>query len=137
MSFDVLTDLNYLAVLVAAVAYFAIGAVWYTALFGKAWMTAAGVTEEQARTPRPMVFVGTFMAYLLAALTLAAIARSTGATSLGHGIVLGLFVGVGVVAAMMWVGDAYERRPANLFLINGGNALLGFLVMSVIVTIWD
>lgn len=29
MSFDVLGDLNWIAVIIAAVAYFAIGAIWY------------------------------------------------------------------------------------------------------------
>ena len=48
MTFDVLGDLNWLAVLVAALAYFAIGALWYAPpLFGKAWMAAGGMTTRK------------------------------------------------------------------------------------------
>ena len=48
MSFDVLGDLNWLAVIVAAIAYFAIGALWYSPpVFGTAWMSAGGVSAEE------------------------------------------------------------------------------------------
>lgn len=43
MSFDLLGDLNWLAVLVAALAYFAVGALWYAPpVFGKTWAAAGG-----------------------------------------------------------------------------------------------
>ena len=45
-------SLNYLAILVAAVATFMLGSVWYTALFGKAWQKAHGVTEEDMKAYR-------------------------------------------------------------------------------------
>ena len=52
MTFDVLGDLNWLAVLVAALAYFAIGALWYAPpLFGKAWMAAGGMATPGSRAP--------------------------------------------------------------------------------------
>jgi hypothetical protein len=136
MSFDVLGEVNYLAAVVAAAAYFAIGAIWYAPpVLGKVWQKAVGLTEEQLG-PNPLVFVATFIAYFLMAVTLAAIARSTGATDFADGLVLGLFVGIGIVAAGIWIGGAYEQRM-NLAWINIGNGLLGILVMSVIVTVWD
>jgi hypothetical protein len=52
MSFDVLGDLNWLAVIVATVAYFALGAIWYApAVFGNLWMRR-GVSRSPSR-PRP------------------------------------------------------------------------------------
>ncbi len=43
MTFDVLGDLNWLAVLVAGVAFFALGGLWYSNLmFGKQWSLAVG-----------------------------------------------------------------------------------------------
>jgi len=39
MSFDVSSDVNYLAAIVAAIAWFALGAIWYMpAVMGRAWM---------------------------------------------------------------------------------------------------
>jgi len=136
MSFDVLSDVNYLAAVVAALVYFGIGAIWYAPpVLGKIWQQAVGLTQEQLR-PNPMIFVGTFIAYFLMAVTLAAIARSTGASDFADGLVLGLFVGIGIVAAGIWIGGAYEQRM-NLAWINMGNGLLGIVVMAVIVTVWD
>jgi hypothetical protein len=136
MTFDVLGDINYLAVIVAALAYFAWGAIWYAPpVMGKTWQKATGLTQEQLR-PNPMVFLGTYVAYFLMAVTLAAIARSTGASDFADGLVLGLFIGIGIVAAGIWVGGAYEQRM-NLAWINMVNGLIGIIIMAVIVTVWD
>lgn len=136
MSFDVLSEINYLAVIVAALAYFAWGAIWYSPpVMGKTWQKAVGLTQEQLR-PNPMVFIGTYIAYFLMALTLAAIARSTDASDFADGLVLGLFVGIGIVAAGIWVGGMYEQRM-NLAWLNIINGLIGTIIMALIVTIWD
>jgi hypothetical protein len=137
MTFDVLSEINYLAVVVAALAYFAWGAIWYAPrVMGNRWQKAVGLTQEQLR-PNPMVFVGTYIAYLLMAVTLAAIARSIpGATDFADGLVLGLFVGIGIVTAGIWVGGMYEQRM-NLAWLNIVNGLIGTIIMAVIVTIWD
>ena len=136
MSFDVLSEVNYLAVVVAALAFFAWGAIWYAPpVMGRVWQRHVGLTQEQLR-PNPMVFLGTYVAYFLMALTLAAIARSTGASDFGDGLILGLFVGIGIVAAGIWVGGMYEQRM-NLAWINMGNAVIGTIIMAVIVTVWD
>jgi hypothetical protein len=136
MSFDALGDVNYLAALVAALVFFAIGAIWYAPpVLGRVWQKAVGLSQDQLR-PNPMLFVGTFIAYFLMAVTLAAIARSTGASDFADGLVLGLFVGIGIVAAGIWVGGAYEQRM-NLAWLNMGNGVLGIVVMAVIVTVWD
>jgi len=44
---------------------------------------------------------------------------------------------VGVAATIVWVNTAYEQRPPALFWINALNAVLGFVAMAIIVTIWD
>ena len=56
MSFDTQNDLNWLAVIVAALAYFVIGALWYAPpVFGKAWMAAGGMTVEPGDGPGPAI----------------------------------------------------------------------------------
>ncbi|MDQ2933502.1 MAG: DUF1761 domain-containing protein [Chloroflexota bacterium] len=53
MSIDALGDLNWLAVIVGPVVYFAIGAVWSTPiLFGNTWQRAIG--WDETRRPPPM-----------------------------------------------------------------------------------
>ena len=92
-------DLNWLAILVAAVAFFALGASWYQPkVMGNKWMKAAGVDPSEA-SPNPWIFVGTLIAYFLMAMVLAVIAQGIGASSVGDGLVLGLFTGVVFVGA--------------------------------------
>jgi hypothetical protein len=137
MTFDALSEINYLAAAVAAVAYGALGSIWYaTPVFGKAWQTAVGLTDEQARSGQGMLIVQTLIGYFLAALTLAAIARTLGTTELMDGVVLGLFVGVGVVATGVWINNAYQRGATALLWINAVYGLIGYVIMAVIVTIW-
>jgi hypothetical protein len=70
-----LTRINYLAVAVAALAAFFIGAVWYTALFGKLWAIKHGYSPEQlqqmqARRPMPVFFAELIVCYFIAAMGL-------------------------------------------------------------------
>lgn len=47
---DHISTLNWLAVVVATLLAFAVGAVWYTpALFGKAWMKSIGLKESDTK----------------------------------------------------------------------------------------
>jgi hypothetical protein len=136
MTFDVLSEINYLAVVVAALAFFAWSAIYYAPpVTGRAWQKAAGLTQQQTR-PTPGIFVASYIAYFLMALTLAAIARATGSSDFADGLVLGLFVGVGIAAAGIWNGGLYEQR-LNLAWINIGNVVVGFIIVAVIVTVWD
>jgi hypothetical protein len=45
---------NYVAVFVAALAYWLLGAVWYGVLFGKQWMALENITPEQASSMNPV-----------------------------------------------------------------------------------
>lgn len=131
-----LNDLNWLAILVAAVAFFAVGALWYQPkVMGARWMKAAGVDPSKA-SPNPGIFVGTLIAYFLMAMVLAMIARGIGGSSFSNGLVLGLVTGVVFVGAQAWVNVTFEGRSMDLVLVNGGIGVFGHVIMGVIVTVW-
>jgi hypothetical protein len=140
MSFDVLGDVNYLAVLVATIAWFALGAIWYAQpVFGRMWMRSLGIQMPEGFRPNPMLFVGTFVAYFVTALSLAMLARATGSVTVGEGIVLGVVTGAGLALMLLAVGALYERKPEPgvWFGINGIFNLIAYLLVAVIVTVWD
>ena len=129
-------DLNWLAIVVAALVFFAVGAVWYQPkVMGSRWMKAIEVDPSKA-APNPWIFIGTFVAYLLMAMVLAMLAQGMGASSFGDGLVLGLYTGVVFVGAQAWVNASYEGRSMNLVLVNGGVGVIGHVLMAVIVTLW-
>lgn len=139
MSFDVLDDVNFLAAIVAAAAWFVAGAVWYSAL-GKVWASAGGIEmPAEGFRPNPVIFAGTFVAYLVTSIAMAMLARATGSDDLGDGVVLGVVTGIGFAMALIAVGTIYDRKPkpAAWFAVNGVFNLLAFMIVGAIVAAWD
>jgi hypothetical protein len=141
VSFDVLGQLNWLAVIVGAVIYFALGALWYSPmLFARPWQRSIGWDPE--RTPpemNPMTYVVPFIAYLVMAVAVGMIAAAAGSDTLGDGIVLGLVLGIGLSLMHTLVDAAFDPnkpQPWMWFAINGSYHALGLLIVAVIVSAW-
>lgn len=131
-----LTQINYWAVLVAAVASFIIGSLWYTSLlFGNAWMKETGMTEEKARQANMPLLLGTsFIINLIMALLLAAFVGPD--SNLAIGVFAGALAGTGWVALSTGIQYMFEQKSFKLFLINGGYQTVTFIVMGGIVGAW-
>lgn len=120
---------NYIAILVAAVAGFAFGAVWYMAL-GKPWMAAVGMTEQPK--PNPAVFLMTFVAQLIMAWMLAGALGHLGDVSIVAGLITAALIWVGFVATTLVVNHRFQGAKWSLTLIDGGHWLGVLLVMGVV-----
>jgi hypothetical protein len=126
------TGVNWVAVVVAAVANIIISAVWYLpAVFGKRWAALTG--REAGMNPNPMLYVVAIIGALVSAWVLDLIAKGVGAHDAQGGIAVGLFCWLGFQAANTAVGGAFEGRSWFLWAINAGNAALGFAVMGAII----
>ncbi len=139
MSFQILGDLNWLAVAVAAIAYFALGGIWYAPpVFGRAWIRSSGVEMPEGGRPGPGFYVVPFAVSLLATIATAMLARATGAETLADGLVLGLVLGVGFAVPLTALGAVFERKPdsGTWFGVTAGYHLVGLLIVAVIVSAW-
>jgi hypothetical protein len=130
-----LSTINWLAVLVAAVSTFLLGGLWYGPLFGRAWMAASGVTEEQARQGNmAKVFGVSFALQLIAALVLAMfVGPESDAT---FGLLAGLSVGLCWVGTAFGVVYLFEQRPLGHWAVNAGYHIVSYTLMGVIVGAW-
>jgi len=129
-------EVNYLAVIAAAVATFALGGLWYSpALFGKAWQREAGVTEEKMKSANmPLIFGLTFVLALIAAWVFALFLGPRPPMALGLGA--GFSAGLCWVAASLGINYLFERKSLKLWLINGGYHTLQFTIIGLILALW-
>ena len=119
--------MNYLAILVAAVAAFAWGAAYYMTL-SKQWQAAAGQIQPN-RSPAP--FIITFVAELVMAFVLSgAIGHlGPGQVSVKNGIISGVILWAGLVVTTIFVNNAYPGRKYMLSIIESIH-WLGVLVIQ-------
>lgn len=129
-------EVNYFAVVAAALAAFLIGGLWYGPLFGRAWQREAGVDEVQAKQGRhpAKVFGLAFVLSLIAAFVFALF--------LGPQPALPFAAGAGFAAGLFWVSAAFginylfAQRSLRLFLIDAGYNTLFFTAIGVVLGLW-
>jgi hypothetical protein len=124
---------NWLAVIVAAVASFAVGAGWYTVLANQ-WLAAIGKTKDQinSKDVSPYawsIVVQLIMAYFIALLTPAIF----GETNVVNGLLCGAHMWLGFVITSMIQGHRYEGAPWSRTVIDGGYLLAVLLVQGLII----
>lgn len=128
---------NYPAVVVAAIAYWVLGAVWYGVLFTKPWMALEHITFEQAQSVSHVVpFVVSFLLELLIAYSLAQLCIWRNANTVGRGASAGVLVWIGFVGPIVFMTYMFEMRPRLLFAINGFYPLAGLVLMGAILGAW-
>jgi len=128
-------EINYIAVVVAAVASFILGGLWYSPLlFAKAWQRESGVTEEQmAGANMGMIFGLTLVLSLIAAFVFALFLGPRPSMPLGLGA--GFSAGLCWVTASLGINYLFERKSLKLFLINGGYHTLQFTVIGLVLAL--
>jgi len=130
---------NYPAIVISAVAYWILGALWFAVLFGKPWMAFEHVTDEQIRNSgaSPLLpYVVSFLLNLVIAFVLAQLCLWRSATTAARGAALGVLLWVGFVGPITYTTYMYEMRPWQLFAINEFYPLVGLCLMGAILGAW-
>lgn len=129
-----LSTLNWLAIIVAGVAYFFLGALWYSPLLlGKLFIKYRGDIGEGGQ---PIEYLLTLVNGLVAAAVLAIIARLAGAATFIDGLGVGLLVAVGFVLTTNLTFTIFSGPHKMLWVIYSGYKLVGFGLMGVILALW-
>lgn len=129
-------EINYWAVLVAAASAFVIGGLWYAPpIFGKAWQSATGLSDEQLAKGKPAVIFGVgFLLSLVAALVFAMYLgprpAPVGATAAGFA------AGLCWVATSFGINYLFEHKSLKLFMINGGYHTVQFTIIGLVLGLW-
>lgn len=129
------TDLNWWAILVATLASFAVGWLWYGPLFGKAWVAALGKTEDEIQ-PTPTPFIIGFVTALVTCIAMAALIQALGIDTWLGGICIGLVAGIGFITMAMVSDGAFCGWSWTLVAIQAGYRTLYCVIMGLILAVW-
>ena len=137
-----LPHINYLAVLVAGIAVFLLGGLWYSPpVFAKRWTALQGKTMEQMKAESagsniPLMYVSAFVCGLIVSWMLAAFMSHMGRQSLMIGAHVGALAWLGFVAPTTYTTSLFSMRPKQLWLIDSLYWLVAFVVAGTIVGAW-
>ncbi|HKY87933.1 MAG TPA: DUF1761 domain-containing protein [Pseudorhodoplanes sp.] len=133
-----LANVNYLAVLVAAVAAWIVGGVWYTIL-SKPWMAAQGKTMEECKAEQAakgasafLPFVLVFISDLIMAVMLYGVMVHVGPFTIRSGLISGALIWFGFVVTAISANYAFQGRKPMLTVIDSGHWLTVLLVIGAI-----
>ena len=132
--------INVWAVLVATLAFWALGALWYSPLlFSKRWQKEVGFKEEDIKKANmALVFGGSFVLMLLMvwALNFVINSHKPEEVSLLRGLHYGAFTGLFFCMLTMGINYLYQRRSIVLWLIDGFYMILGLGIAGMILGAW-
>jgi len=135
---NALAEINLSAVVVAAMAYFVIGWVWYSPqVFGNAYL------KEMKLDPRKMkmnnmgvTFGTTFICGFLTAFVIKAFMVATYTESALLGTNIGVLLSLGILGTNAVSDALFENHSTQLFFIKIGYNIVGFMVMGAILGGW-
>jgi hypothetical protein len=129
---------NYLAVIVAAIAGVVINALWYSVILKrqvdalrKADPTIAG------RQPAPPMYGIAMLGQLLMAFVLAVLIKTAGISGLTAGLGLGAFAWLGLTLPPIAQVQTFGYRQMGFALVDASNWLIAAMVMGAILGAWQ
>lgn len=134
------SNINYLAVIVAAIAGFALGSLWYgTALFGKAWQKELGFTDEYLKEGNmAKIFGFAFLLMIVMSLGMSFLIRGHfgGEVDMLSGLKHGFYIGLVFVGASMGINMLFQRKSMKLWFIDAGYQILILCIMGAVIGAW-
>jgi hypothetical protein len=128
--------INWLAVIVGGILYFAWGWLWYGVLFGQKWLAAIGPMASNLNPKDPIPYIVSFvMAMLLSFGVAVALSHDNNRTA-KHGIEFGVFFGLLFFATTTLTATLYEGHPIGLWLINAGYLVIGLVILGALHGAW-
>ena len=135
-----LSEVNYPAVVVAAIAPMIIGALWYGPLFGRLWLSAHGHTPEQLEQMKQgmgKAYGLSFVCYLAMATVLAYLLAWIGAINVATGLWMAFLCWLGFAATVGLTAHLFSDRKPSAYLIDVAYQLVYMLAMGAILGAWS
>jgi hypothetical protein len=138
------SNLNFLAILVAALAAFFIGFLWHGPLFGKQWIKMMGIPQKEVDAMQakgmgamaPQMFAA-LVQQIIIATVVSHLANALGVVDAMGAVLLALLLWFGFIAAVQLNAVLWENRKLELYLFNMAQLLVSLVAVSLIVVLWQ
>jgi hypothetical protein len=132
--------INIWAVIVATIAFWALGALWYSpVLFGKKWQKEVGLSDETLKKSNMTLVFGlsfVLMFIMVLGMSFTLMLHKPENVTWVNGLRLGIFVAIVFSMATMGINYLYQRRSLVLWLIDGFYMIIGLGIAGIILGAW-
>jgi hypothetical protein len=129
---NAIQHLNYLSVLLASVAYFALGALWYSKiLFASQWMEMTKV-DSNDRSGMARAMITGFLYTLLIVFVTGVMIHLSRCHQFIDCIQVGILLGVGYSVGILGMTYGYGKKPLMLLAIDAGYHIVGITLATAI-----
>lgn len=135
-----LQDQNWLALIVATLTYFAIGALWFSVIFGNMWMKEQEKHGTRIEKPSSQEFMGMMIGNviynLLVTFAISYIIFITGCIRFESAFKMGALIGFCISWGTLGATYIWVKRSMKLLVLDAGYHAVGVLAASLILGLW-
>lgn len=134
--------INWIAVVVAAIAFFVLGAIWYGPVFGKTWQKGVGLSDEELKSANMgKLFGSAFVFALIITVGMAIFFFGFGTDpenpmDATMGAMYGLMTGIFFILPSTCMNYLFARKSASLMLIDSGYHIVAYTLVGIILGAW-
>lgn len=130
--------MNILTIIVAALAGFVVGGIWYGPIMGKRWMGAVGLSEEQIREGNmALTYGGALLFSLISSTMLAHMFFRLGQPEQHIVMMMSVGMALGFVIPAIGTNYLFSQKGKALFFIDAGYWLLFYAAMGLVHGLWQ
>jgi hypothetical protein len=128
-------EINWIGGVVAGIAGFMLGGLWYSAFFGNFWMSEHKLTKEGPfRYPTIVPMAASIAISIVGALALSWLIGPY--RGFGRGLFIGGIVGLLLVAPAIKMNGLFAQDSPKLIAIEAGYPALQYILMGIILGVW-
>ena len=131
--------MNWVAIFIAGVVYFALGGIWFSPqVFGRLWDQAIGFERPDRWKPSAIFYIGPLIGCLVASVATALLIGFIQPNTLLGAVSLGLVVGIGYGGTITGVNaiSPTASRPGLFTAIVGSYHVIGLVICTAILYVW-
>jgi len=132
-----LANLNWASALIAFIAYYMLGALWFTLFFKKQYAISLGKENSLPQKPAPIFIIGPAICSFVITIASALLMYALNISSISSAIEFALVIGIGFLVAntINIAINPNMPRPIYYGIISGAYHLTGILIVSIIIAV--